>query len=122
MSCLNRGHYLIFASLMLLVLGSHILFFSMFLPNTGIIVRMSQIPDHMTSKIISVSRYAGSRQTLQILVCYVNSDDDVLCHRKLGRMAILSKFIECFNRYATKYNVTVQAAKTTSAKSLSMSQ
>jgi hypothetical protein len=91
----NSGHVIIALSAVHFAFASYAIFFSAFLPLTGIYVRLLVIGSVLKwkSSLFPGSGCTGTRHALQIFCHAGNTNEHLLCHRELGGMAVLPQFV-----------------------------
>jgi hypothetical protein len=91
---MNSGHILLLLSAAFFVFASYAILFSAWLPLTGIVVSAS-LPRFSTDlTTITDHRLPRQGHSLQVLRHPDHTHNRILCHRKLGGLAVLPKFLK----------------------------
>lgn len=90
----DSGHIIIAISVVYFILASYAIFFSAFLPLSGIYVGATLLGAAQSSyRNFLDPGYPGPRHPLQIFRDVADTHDHLFCHRQLGWMAILPEFL-----------------------------
>lgn len=112
MAKVDGGHAVVAFSIIFFIIASYAVFFSAFLPETGISVclitqlKIVQIPEPLCRTGIE---HAGRGHALQVLHHPHYPHHLLLCHSQLGRLAILQQLLTHFKLWTLVLIYSLQA-------------